>query len=137
MYNTLAEPHGSGNLLENDDSIYAEKFCLSGTNVDTSWPEQFAKLADLICNNIKKIWASRGMCQEDEIFILHVQKKISIEAIGIETANSITGCLQHCLDMRRCKVQATVQEREGGGGRKGPVLKAIISMTTQTDSMEL
>ncbi|VDN23135.1 unnamed protein product [Gongylonema pulchrum] len=76
MYSTLAEPHGSGSLIENDDSIYAEKFCLPAT---------------------------RSSCQEDEIFILHVQKKIGNAAIDVKTANSITGCLQHCLELKRCK----------------------------------
>lgn len=28
IYNILAEPHGPGNLIVNDDVVYAEKFCL-------------------------------------------------------------------------------------------------------------
>lgn len=28
IYNILAEPHGPGNLIVNEDVVYAEKFCL-------------------------------------------------------------------------------------------------------------
>ncbi|VDN00762.1 unnamed protein product [Thelazia callipaeda] len=76
IYNTLAEPHGSGSLIENDDCIYAEKFCLRATY---------------------------SACQEDEIFILYAQKKVNAEAMYSKKARSITGCLYHCLDTKNCK----------------------------------
>lgn len=30
LHSVLAAPHGPGNLVENDDVIYGEKFCLPG-----------------------------------------------------------------------------------------------------------
>uniref|UniRef100_A0AC34QDM0 Apple domain-containing protein n=1 Tax=Panagrolaimus sp. JU765 TaxID=591449 RepID=A0AC34QDM0_9BILA len=76
IYNILAEPHGPGSLVENDDVIYAEKFCLP---------------------------SHRGNCQEDEIFILHVQKKITSQVLQVATSNSITSCLQACLNANGCQ----------------------------------
>lgn len=76
IYNILAEPHGPGSLVENDDVIYAEKFCLP---------------------------SHRGNCQEDEIFILHVQKKLSSSIIKTASSNSITSCLQACLNVPGCQ----------------------------------
>uniref|UniRef100_A0AC35U6N3 PAN domain protein n=1 Tax=Rhabditophanes sp. KR3021 TaxID=114890 RepID=A0AC35U6N3_9BILA len=79
IYNILAEPHGPGNLVENDDVIYAEKFCLPPTS---------------------------GECQEDEVFILHVQKKLTNEVIETVNGNSITSCLHSCLDNSQCKASS-------------------------------
>uniref|UniRef100_A0A7E4VS17 Apple domain-containing protein n=1 Tax=Panagrellus redivivus TaxID=6233 RepID=A0A7E4VS17_PANRE len=76
IYNILAEPHGPGNLVENDDAIYAEKFCLP---------------------------VHRSNCQEDEIFILHVQKRVTSKAIKTTSSNSITSCLQACLNHNGCQ----------------------------------
>ncbi|CAI2356831.1 unnamed protein product [Caenorhabditis sp. 36 PRJEB53466] len=77
LYGILAEPHGTGKLLENEKVIYAEKFCL---------PE------------------SPFICQNDEIFILHVQKTLSKRRrIASESAGSITDCLRKCLDHEDCR----------------------------------
>ncbi|EFO82935.1 hypothetical protein CRE_00769 [Caenorhabditis remanei] len=77
LYGILAEPHGSGKLLENEKVIYAEKFCL---------PE------------------SPFVCQNDEIFILHVQKTISkLHQIATKSAGSITDCLRVCLEHDDCR----------------------------------
>uniref|UniRef100_A0AC35G9Y3 Apple domain-containing protein n=1 Tax=Panagrolaimus sp. PS1159 TaxID=55785 RepID=A0AC35G9Y3_9BILA len=76
IYNILAEPHGPGSLVENDDVIYAEKFCLP---------------------------SHRGNCQEDEIFILHVQKKVETKPLKVSSSNSITSCLQACLNANGCQ----------------------------------
>uniref|UniRef100_A0A8R1DHZ3 Apple domain-containing protein n=1 Tax=Caenorhabditis japonica TaxID=281687 RepID=A0A8R1DHZ3_CAEJA len=77
LYGILAEPHGTGKLLENERVIYAEKFCL---------PE------------------SPYVCQNDEIFILHVQKTISKRRrIASKTASSITDCLRLCLEDEDCR----------------------------------
>uniref|UniRef100_A0A915ET02 Apple domain-containing protein n=1 Tax=Ditylenchus dipsaci TaxID=166011 RepID=A0A915ET02_9BILA len=73
----MAEPHGPGNLVENDEVIYAEKFCVP---------------------------AHQGVqCQEDEIFILHVQKKIRSETIRSVPSNSIAACLKACLNTKKCR----------------------------------
>ncbi|EYB93184.1 hypothetical protein Y032_0185g1032 [Ancylostoma ceylanicum] len=76
LYSILAEPHGPGSLVENQDVIYAEKFCL---------PESMQK------------------CQKDEIFILHVQKSLSGIPIQQTASDSITSCLQSCLNVYACK----------------------------------
>lgn len=77
LYGILAEPHGSGKLLENEKVIYAEKFCL---------PE------------------SPFVCQNDEIFILHVQKTLSKRRrITTKAASSITDCLRKCLEQDDCR----------------------------------
>lgn len=77
LYGILAEPHGSGKLLENEKVIYAEKFCL---------PE------------------SPFVCQNDEIFILHVQKTLSKRRrVATKSANSITDCLRVCLEHEDCR----------------------------------
>ncbi|KAL6723068.1 hypothetical protein Aduo_018113 [Ancylostoma duodenale] len=76
LYSILAEPHGPGSLVENQDVIYAEKFCL---------PE------------------SMQTCQKDEIFILHVQKSLSGIPIQQTSSDSITSCLQSCLNAYACK----------------------------------
>uniref|UniRef100_A0AAF5DPA3 Apple domain-containing protein n=1 Tax=Strongyloides stercoralis TaxID=6248 RepID=A0AAF5DPA3_STRER len=76
IFSILAEPHGSGSLIENDDVIYSEKFCLPPSSIE---------------------------CQENEIFILHVQKKLSTNIISSTSANSITSCLSLCLSKRNCK----------------------------------
>ncbi|VDM77563.1 unnamed protein product [Strongylus vulgaris] len=76
LYSILAEPHGPGSLVENQDVIYAEKFCLPETT---------------------------QRCQNDEIFILHVQKSLSGIPIHQTTSNSITSCLRSCLNAYACK----------------------------------
>ncbi|CEF60297.1 PAN-1 domain and Apple-like domain-containing protein [Strongyloides ratti] len=76
IYSILAEPHGTGSLIENDDVIYSEKFCLPSSSTE---------------------------CQEDEIFILHVQKKLDTNIISSTSANSITSCLALCLNKKNCK----------------------------------
>ncbi|XGW17478.1 hypothetical protein V3C99_002240 [Haemonchus contortus] len=76
LYSIVAEPHGPGNLVENQDVIYAEKFCL---------PE------------------SRQTCQEDEVFILHVQRSLTTVPISQTPSQSISKCLQACLDNNYCK----------------------------------
>uniref|UniRef100_A0A0N4ZHI4 PAN domain protein n=1 Tax=Parastrongyloides trichosuri TaxID=131310 RepID=A0A0N4ZHI4_PARTI len=76
MYNILAEPHGSGSLIENDDVIYSEKFCLPPSVTE---------------------------CQNDEIFILHVQKNLNLSVIEVVPSNSITSCLAECLNKKKCK----------------------------------
>uniref|UniRef100_A0A1I7W716 PAN domain protein n=1 Tax=Heterorhabditis bacteriophora TaxID=37862 RepID=A0A1I7W716_HETBA len=76
LYSIQAEPHGTGNLVENENVIYAEKFCL---------PE------------------SRQTCQNDEIFILHVQKSLSELVLRETNADSIKKCLQSCLNTSNCK----------------------------------
>ncbi|KHJ98492.1 PAN domain protein [Oesophagostomum dentatum] len=75
LYSILAEPHGPGSLVENDEVIYAEKFCL---------PE------------------SSQRCQEDEIFVLHVQKSLSGIPLQQTSSGSITSCLRSCLDNYSC-----------------------------------
>ncbi|PIO73701.1 PAN domain protein [Teladorsagia circumcincta] len=76
LYSILAEPHGTGSLVENPDVIYAEKFCL---------PE------------------SHQTCQDDEVFILHVQRSLSGIPINQTPSQSITKCLKACLDDDSCK----------------------------------
>ncbi|KAK6062015.1 PAN domain protein [Cooperia oncophora] len=76
LYSILAEPHGPGSLVENPDVIYAEKFCLPESHVT---------------------------CQDDEVFILHVQKSLSGIPITQTSSQSITKCLQACLDDDNCK----------------------------------
>ncbi|ULT82299.1 hypothetical protein L3Y34_011928 [Caenorhabditis briggsae] len=77
LYGILAEPHGSGKLLENEKVIYAEKFCLPESPFD---------------------------CQEDEIFILHVQKTLSKRRrVATKSATSITDCLRVCLEHEECR----------------------------------
>uniref|UniRef100_A0A0N5AUH4 PAN domain protein n=1 Tax=Syphacia muris TaxID=451379 RepID=A0A0N5AUH4_9BILA len=76
MHEILAEPHGPGSLVENDQAIYAEKFCLPTQSV---------------------------ICEENEVFILHVQKKIVKNELRIKQSNSITNCLRHCLEHRFCQ----------------------------------
>ncbi|TMS37048.1 hypothetical protein L596_004067 [Steinernema carpocapsae] len=77
MYSILAEPHGPGNLVENDDVIYSEKFCLPPSQAD---------------------------CQDDEIFLLQVQKKVVGRQISTTSASSITNCLRSCLNARGCLI---------------------------------
>ncbi|VDO75349.1 unnamed protein product [Heligmosomoides polygyrus] len=74
LYSILAEPHGPGSLVENQDVIYAEKFCLPRS------------------------------CQEDEVFILHVQKSLTGIPTDQKPSQSITNCLQSCLNDDSCKV---------------------------------
>uniref|UniRef100_A0A0N4WUQ0 Apple domain-containing protein n=1 Tax=Haemonchus placei TaxID=6290 RepID=A0A0N4WUQ0_HAEPC len=76
LYSIVAEPHGPGNLVENQDVIYAEKFCL---------PE------------------SRQTCQEDEVFILHVQRSLTTVPMSQTPSQSISKCLKACLDNNSCK----------------------------------
>ncbi|KHN83785.1 hypothetical protein Tcan_13653 [Toxocara canis] len=76
LYSILAEPHGPGSLVENDDVIYSEKFCLPVESAD---------------------------CYEVEIFILYVQKKVIHGELDVVSANSITTCLRHCLQTDMCK----------------------------------
>uniref|UniRef100_A0A0N5C549 Apple domain-containing protein n=1 Tax=Strongyloides papillosus TaxID=174720 RepID=A0A0N5C549_STREA len=76
IYSILAEPHGTGSLIENDDVIYSEKFCLPPSSI---------------------------VCQDDEIFILHVQKNLNSNIISTSSANSITSCLSLCLNDKNCK----------------------------------
>ncbi|KAK0397500.1 hypothetical protein QR680_002148 [Steinernema hermaphroditum] len=77
MYSILAEPHGPGNLVENDDVIYSEKFCLPPNTAD---------------------------CHDDEIFLLQVQKKVVGRQISVTSATSITNCLKACLNARGCLI---------------------------------
>ncbi|CAB3400690.1 unnamed protein product [Caenorhabditis bovis] len=76
LYGILAEPHGTGKLMENEKVIYAEKFCL---------PE------------------SPYVCQEDEIFILHAAKTIKKRKLSTKSAKSITDCLRRCLSHDQCR----------------------------------
>ncbi|EGT30224.1 hypothetical protein CAEBREN_13393 [Caenorhabditis brenneri] len=77
LYGILAEPHGSGKLLENEKVIYAEKFCLPDSPFE---------------------------CPNDEIFILHVQKTLSKRRrVATKTASSITDCLRECLEHDDCR----------------------------------
>lgn len=34
LYDVSAQPHGPGNLMENNDALYAEQFCVSGITED-------------------------------------------------------------------------------------------------------
>lgn len=77
LYSILAEPHGPGSLVENQDVIYAEKFCLPSEK--------------------------SGSCQEDEVFILHVQKSLTGIPTDQKPSQSITNCLQSCLNDDSCK----------------------------------
>ena len=47
----------------------------------------------------------RSVCQEDEVFILHVDKRVGTEVIGEVGAASITACLQACLNSPACAVR--------------------------------
>ncbi|CAI5454072.1 unnamed protein product [Caenorhabditis angaria] len=86
LYSILAEPHGTGRLLENEKVIYAEKFCL---------PDSLSK------------------CQKDEIFILHVQKTLRAESkIAEKSAKSITECLKHCLSNKQCQGSVFVSDKK-------------------------
>ncbi|CAJ0565885.1 unnamed protein product, partial [Mesorhabditis spiculigera] len=71
----LAEPHGEGELVENEDSIYAEKFCLP------KHPNE---------------------CQEAEVFILHIEKRIKGTPMKEKLSQSITQCLEACLNEDGC-----------------------------------
>ncbi|CAJ0927994.1 unnamed protein product, partial [Mesorhabditis belari] len=71
----LAEPHGEGELVENQDSIYAEKFCLP---------------------------THKNHCQSDEVFILHVEKRIKEKPFKETISQSITSCLKACLNTDQC-----------------------------------
>ncbi|KAE9413354.1 hypothetical protein Angca_003775, partial [Angiostrongylus cantonensis] len=76
LYSILAEPHGPGNLVQNENVIYAEKFCIPDSN---------------------------QRCQSDEVFILHVQKSISRFPIRHASSPSITACVKLCLSASFCK----------------------------------
>ncbi|PAV70461.1 hypothetical protein WR25_19385 [Diploscapter pachys] len=83
LFNILAEPHGPGNLMENDGVIYAEKFCVP---------------------------AGKRICQDDEIFILHVEKSFQTAPIETDMSESITDCLQMCLRHERCKAAVFISD---------------------------
>uniref|UniRef100_A0A9J2PAE3 Apple domain-containing protein n=1 Tax=Ascaris lumbricoides TaxID=6252 RepID=A0A9J2PAE3_ASCLU len=79
LHSVLAAPHGPGNLVENDDVIYGEKFCLPVGIVN---------------------------CHDGEMFVLFVNKKLASQEFDVLSANSVTMCLQHCLESGRCNSAA-------------------------------
>ncbi|CAD6187562.1 unnamed protein product [Caenorhabditis auriculariae] len=85
LYSILAEPHGTGNLLQNDKVIYAEKFCLPDAKIK---------------------------CQKDEIFILHAQKTISKRRIGASEAVSVSDCLSKCISNPKCQSSVLNSEKK-------------------------
>lgn len=50
------------------------------------------------------ISAHIGKCLDDDIFILHAQKRVQGKIVGQFGAQSIAQCLQHCLNTNGCRV---------------------------------
>ena len=88
LYSIQVEPNGPGKFLANPNTIYSEKFCLPRECCFTSY----------FCS------ATRKVCQNDEVFILHVQKTIRGSKLDEKTADGITPCLGQCLAKEQCKV---------------------------------
>uniref|UniRef100_A0A915AFB9 Apple domain-containing protein n=1 Tax=Parascaris univalens TaxID=6257 RepID=A0A915AFB9_PARUN len=78
LHSILATPHGPGNLIENDDVIYGEKFCLPAV--------------------------STANCHDDEMFVLFANKKLASQEFDVLSASSVTMCLLHCLESARCRL---------------------------------
>ncbi|KAI1725506.1 PAN domain-containing protein [Ditylenchus destructor] len=77
IYTTMAQPHGPAYLMESNNAIYIEKFCL---------PVHYGT-----------------QCEHDDVFILHAQKTIRSDVIKIAPSNSIGQCLKACLNNKECE----------------------------------